>query len=553
VLIFIIQLANGDQVKLPRPSASNGRTPIPPLKVARCGRIRHFGGSLQVDHTFPKNYVAFTLQIGKKLSSSLISRLIVRYLERSGPHDDVLDATFVLAGETIDELPERALATRRSVRLDGPMIASPVDDVSNKKKENITHSHPTSSLSQRVMQTYGFCFRVLVTDPAIAVFTYLFSSDEASAASGHSPRLGTRLKKRMGALAGHIKHEQMLSSDHLLEQMVIQVEQILQDITVPASPIHPFHPPGNSGSRALCGVDVHESENLVHRSVLSIIDREEIRRFVLSSNMDMKVAALRLVQSAAWRGLTFPIDTQSCRIELHNGQFFQQGHDLEGNPVFYFRNMLLGRWRRNEHALISAVLYRLDQSIRKLQESHLDVKFTLIVMMGKPYTQRERRQELSASDSASTRTASIEDEDVEVAEEMIENEDDDDGMHEHDIKDETGKNASDSRLHNPRIGTDEKWYVHTNGSTIRRLIHLVMAHFPERLRRALVVVGKGNTTYFRTAVGGSIRLAAVPMSSKTSQKVKFLIRYVDLRQYAKKEDLSVLVGGTLLPSPSSFQ
>ena len=100
-------------------------------------------------------------------------------------------------------------------------------------------------------------------------------------------------------------------------------------------------------------------------SLLLLITRGEVRRHYVASGCNMKKAAIRIVETAAWRGQTFPIDQRICRIELQSGQFFQQGSDFAGRPVFYFRNMGLGPWRKDCNASVAAVLHRLEGKTKR--------------------------------------------------------------------------------------------------------------------------------------------------------------------------------------------
>ncbi len=98
----------------------------------------------------------------------------------------------------------------------------------------------------------------------------------------------------------------------------------------------------------------HGAEERIQLPVLEIVRRDDIKRFVRASNFDVKKTSVRIVQTAAWRGRTFPVDVRKCRIELQNGQFFQQGFDRQHNPVYYFRNVCLGPWRKDIDAVVHA-------------------------------------------------------------------------------------------------------------------------------------------------------------------------------------------------------
>lgn len=86
---------------------------------------------------------------------------------------------------------------------------------------------------------------------------------------------------------------------------------------------------------------------------------DDVRRFLIDSNGKVKLAVSRLTTTALWRREVFPVDVKKCRVELQSGQLFSYGHDNEGCPVIYFRNMCLGPWRKNVDATISAVSCRI--------------------------------------------------------------------------------------------------------------------------------------------------------------------------------------------------
>jgi Divergent CRAL/TRIO domain len=507
---------NGDIARLPRARTWHGRTPLPKVKMARLGEVLHFGGVLQSNPQYPSNYLAFTVLVGLPFTTSLLSKILVRLIEQDTLVDTVLDTSIILAGEGHAELPERVLATRRAVRLNGCRAASHYrlssEPSSKRGKDTSVHAQ---SMSRRAADISGLLFRILFGDPAIAFITHVMSLVPAADAQ----RQPARVKSPKGPdyTTNGVDNDQPSIATDLVRDVVYRLELILQDIVVPV----PRNRVENSEDESVSGASpgMTAKKELTQASILSVFSRSDIRRFAVASDLDLKTTALRIVQSAAWRQLTFPIDTRACRVELQNGQFFQQGRDKEGNPVFYFRNMLLGRWRRDEEALVSAVLHRFDQYMNSLGELSSGELATLVVLMGKPFR-------------ATTEADSKEEENGEEAEE------DDDANHDADATDNTSDN------HNPRITSDEKWYCHTNKAVILRLVHLLMAQYPERLRRCLVVVGKGNTAYFRTALAGNLMLSTMAISPRTKQKVKFLIRYKELCQYISVDQLCALAGGT---------
>jgi hypothetical protein len=212
--------------------------------------------------------------------------------------------------------------------------------------------------------------------------------------------------------------------------------------------------------------------------------------------------------------------------------------------------MCIGPWRKDEDAMIAAVLYRLESALDQIVSKNPLAKCTLIVLCGKPRNQRKRDiieetntnldktdgQSTIASTAMSTLTGTME---------LIPNEGSFDQNNE--IADNnvaTADNVDFEQPTNPRMFYDELWNVHTSKSVIERLVQILMSHYPERLARALVVVGHGNKKYALTAIGGVLFLTGMVPSTKTRDKVRFLTRYRDLQSYVHRTQLITLVGGT---------
>ena len=89
---------------------------------------------------------------------------------------------------------------------------------------------------------------------------------------------------------------------------------------------------------------------------------------------------------------------------------------------------------------------------------------------------------------------------------------------------------------------------------IERLLVILSRHYPERLSRALVVNGKGPTTYYdRSSVAGRVVLGTILDSKETKAKVKFLKKSSDLHQYVDKSELVSIVGGRAPIKPEVFE
>lgn len=242
--------------------------------------------------------------------------------------------------------------------------------------------------------------------------------------------------------------------------------------------------------------------------VLRIFDDNELQRHYIASGSDLKETAIRVVRSAAWRGVTFPIDTRRCRVELQNNQFFRDGVDMCGSPVFYFFNMVRGVWRKDINASKAAILHILNYEFTMLKRVNPTFTCTLIVFMGKPLSckdsQNSSEQESTYEDRSTSSILGI-----------------------------TKKYQSPNR-----IVHDEDYHIHTNFKLVQQLIDVVSKHYPERLGRALLVPGGGWDTLL-----GNHGLRRYINSSKTRSKVVVLERLDDLKKYVSDDELITCVGG----------
>lgn len=513
---------------------------------------------MQSDRAMPLNYVAYTLRIKSRRENNFATRILISYFEDGGLSRDVVDFTFVLAGETEDELPERALATCRKVHNSGHEVALPVSHIMPHGATPTRSMLPESIGSSAMTSSLGLYFRIFVTDPTIAA---LYNLTRLSLLRWNpalnTPKSGKRDELTKAPFDGIGDECDIVTTNDPFEKAVNELIEIFEDVSIPVRKSQMAH----FGSASSPLIQISESsivgatpilrDDLMQVSILRRINRSDIRRYFVATDCALKNTAVRIVESAAWRGLTFPIDTRTCRIELQNGMFFQSGKDLEGNPVFYFQNTLLGPWRKDEDAVIAAVLHRLETSLNEFAREDPEVKCTLIISMGKPF-RREKKKQKMESDGSATGEASA---DLSAPEE-------EGGIENSVIDGETIDYEEDSSLEgvttnctvgNPRIHSDEQWHTHTTKQLIRRLVDIVTTHYPERLSKALVVVGKGNTAYTRTAVGGYLALPKVLSRQRTREKVKFLIRYTDLQEYVSKDELPVLVGGTATVDPRVYE
>lgn len=309
---------------------------------------------------------------------------------------------------------------------------------------------------------------------------------------------------------------------------------------------HPYDLAVNEVIRLLAGIQVPIQTKDADRllvPVLSTVSRSDIQRFLLASEYSLKKTVTRIMNTAAWRYETFPVNTKACRIELQTGQFFMQGHDLQGHPIFYFRCMCLGPWRKDQDAVIAATLHRFETKLQRLCNTNSNVKITLIVTTGRPYLPRKgarkKRSKSKKEESESVTAASTA---MSGGESQF-------GLGTRTCDDtETNVSAleaykevaSRAKQSNPRIQEDELWFNHTTKTMATKLIEIVTTHYPERLHRALVVVGG---THVRSVLGGTLGLSKVVKSTRTREKVRFLAKYKELRKYVDRTQLVTFVGG----------
>ena len=264
----------------------------------------------------------------------------------------------------------------------------------------------------------------------------------------------------------------------------------------------------------------HDNETIVNGQVLNFFTDNELLQHYIAANEDLKEAAIRITKSAAFRGLTFPIDPRKCQVELRSGQFFQQGHDLSGDPIFYLRNMCPGLWRKDIDASIAAILYTFDNVVRNKSKTNPKFKCTLVVLMGNVY-------ELKSSDHDTLTT----------------DEKTSDAVDEYRDTNYIDATASDS-IHDSeqsKSKTDPKHkdlYVHTNFQFVERLVGIVSQNYPERLGKAIVVPNGGWQKWI-----GTHGLRRYIKSPKTRSKVIVIDDMKDLKNYISAEQLISIAGG----------
>lgn len=241
------------------------------------------------------------------------------------------------------------------------------------------------------------------------------------------------------------------------------------------------------------------------------LSRSDIERYLIACQCNLKSTVKRIVESESWRGLMFPVDTRQCQIEMQSGQFFQQGHDKEKNPIFYFRNMLLGPWRNDIHATALSILHRLETFFLKVEHRPRSVKITLIVLMGHPIV--SDRSQGKAKKKGKDQAVGEDEQPTDTPPTQL---------------------TPSTFGSDPRIDPYEEFRPHSNYVLLQLLNDLIKQHYPERFAKVLIEPSKGQKKAHLLATF-SLR------SSKSS--VTVLNPGDDLMQYVDEEELVTFAGG----------
>ncbi|KAG7337998.1 DUF1336 domain containing protein [Nitzschia inconspicua] len=486
------------------------RYAFPTFKVASFFRTTHFGGSMHTTADLPKNYVAAVSEISTDFLPNLIPRMIFSQLHKH-MSDSIVDVTYFLEGDKEDELPERALCTIRQVRINPDKLGMDL----------LHHVSTLESLDHNSLNAVA----LNIDSPTGEKSTENGMGDFSAGNSNDLERISDCTQGR-GADQDPVR------------QAVDSVLEILEKVEVPArvksedvDTTYPENMTEETGSVVIKMVPV-----------VKMFGRYDIERFVRECDFEIKDAAVRLVQTAAWRGRTFPLDKRRMRIELQNGQFFHQGFDLNKDPVFYFRNMCKGPWRGDPDAVVSAVLYRFEQTLSNLATSHPFCKATLIILMGVP--KKSMASEIGQSEDESTLgDDETNKEGADVSTVVPSN---------HKNSQDTAATTSVTETDNPRISKDEHWKCHTNSEAVEKLYHVLSTYYPARLSKVLIVKGRGKNTYYGTNLEGRIKLKKAVDSQHIRDKIKFVNKTSELTNYVAMEELCIIVGGKAPVSMSSF-
>lgn len=512
------------------------RTPFPGMTLSNYMETMHFGGSLQTKPGLPTNYAAVTAFVDPtKMNAAM--RLLYQRLEEGSLPSSTVDFTFVLEGEQADELPERAIGTIRIVHLNALKVALPTSfstsQVIAEDEDSVAEEPPVSPLS------------------SLTPYIDSFMKSTRNLADSFLPsRNGTDVSESAPALqAPRSKFSNgAINSNDPFQTGVDALRDILRGVTVPVRrenvPIRANSPIAENGDETHDDDDSTAPEDLVNVPVLSRTSTDDLRRYFRATGCDLKEAAVRVVESAAWRGATFPIDTKKCRIELQSGQFFQQGNDVDGDPVFYFQNMLMGPWRGNVDSSVAALLHRLETSLNQLSEENPDVKCTVIALVGKPFKRKAKKKKKPKKDGEDESSMAAESKDAT-----------EDG--EHSTTASVAAHTVDQNAWNPfRMGSNPRVYpaedfcVHSNAVMFQHLSDVLSAHYPERLKRLILVPGQGRSvTYFNS----TFTMRKLITSSQTRAKLVHLDRASELPKYVEDNELTTITGGWIEVEPEAFE
>jgi hypothetical protein len=570
------------------PVESGGeRTQFPGILMDNYMNMSHFGGSLNTaaSSDLPNNYIAATAHCDAKQMGNMVFRILYQRLEDGALPASVVDFSFVLEGHEEDELPERVLGSVRMVHCDPINRALPVELTAMQPEEEERAPTGTPEHLQFVTSPKS----ILGSLPLPGILSSKSKQKSPVARTPNTPQItavaNTALDRTWGFF-GHKTHRPHSPSSGQKEEskeeevMPVPVPRTASLLIVMPDDENPYRAGIDSLIEILDGVQVPvrkaglletqkyistplteqqitvlpygsmRQEEFVNLDVLETLNRDDLGRFYAAADCKLKEAAVKLVESTAWRGRIFPIDKRTCRIELQSGQFFQQGVDRMGNPVFYFRNMCVGPWRQDAEAVISAVLHRFETCLAKVCEKKPGTKVTLVVLLGKPYFAKKKKKK------PKKKTERRDDE----TKTMTTGGDDDDGD---DYEDEDeATTATESTMSwnpfkmgvNPRLNQSEDYHVHTNQTMLRKLIQILMDNYPERLHKAIFVPGNSRGYgYWGTALGVQIAIRNNIKAPRTRTRCFILHRISELKEFVHQSQIVTIAGGEAVLDESVFQ
>ena len=527
------------------------RTPFPGMRLSSYTETKHFGGSLQTNDALPKNYVASTARFDEDNIGNPIMKTLFNTLEVDALKHCVFDASLVLEGQNADELPERVLGTIRLVHMNVmDSSLSPSYSATGEIAAHTNEGDPSATLRGSSWLLQG------LTQSTMNIFGMgspqrdsgsIGLSDQGQDEATASSQNADPYKRDLDALT------------EILDGVVVPMRKVnlrgsgwsaRKGATTGNNLIGAIEQRTGSKDlrsrtpRTADGFKISEDE-LENVPVLQTCSRNDLTRFYLACYGNLSTAAVRVVESAAWRGLTFPIDTKACRIELRSNQIVHFGEDIEGNPVFYFRNVCLGPWRKDVDASLLAVLHRVETAIKTLSASNPSVKCTIVILMGKPMLEDPAKHRSSVTDQEGDVIDSVEpnvqDDSCDTEEQRV-----DGGDNSREKKEEAKRNPY-ALGSDPRIDLNEKYFVHTNPALIQRIVCTLSAHYPERLAKCLIVPSSG----LEKTIGG-LSLRTYVTSLRTRTRITILDSRRELKDYISEENLLAFAGGKAVLPPEFF-
>jgi hypothetical protein len=525
--------------------STRDRYGFPGFRVGGLFKTYHFGGSLQTDPDKPNNYIGLTKRIAASYYESFVGKIALDKLQRYY-FESTVDLTFVIEGERNDELPERALSSLRIVHVNPNKVAKdPCPYLAMVEDSNITGKRRRSSSSFSPLAFHDAVQYSLDSVRSIVHSSLpLLSPKKNKQKTVNGNALGVITEGdedgTVGTTRRHLKRKG--GTIDPLEKGIDLVIYILRSVMVPCrQKPDQFNPISSKRWE-----EYIEETGLVIMSqvpALRMFDRSDIGRYIVQFDYDLRIASEQLVETALWRGKTFPIDKRRCRIELQNGQFFQQGFDKDNNPVFYFRNLCRGPWRGDSKATILAILYRFDKRLNEICRVNPFTRVTIIVLMG--HAKRGARKKKSRGTQGESKyNDNVNDDDFEIDDESDTEKGSPEELLELPSEEEIKVNTG-----NPRISPDEKWTCHTNKEVLRRFFEILVAHYPGRLSRILLVKGRGRNHYYRDQIQGRMVLRKLlsNFGKKSHQelmkKIQFVNKTSGLTQHVALKNLPTVVGG----------
>lgn len=232
------------------------RMPFPGMTLNRYTKTRHFCGVLP-------NYLAFSSNLDGITMTNPFAKALYKSLPLS-----VIDFTFVLKGLRPEELPERSLGTVRICQYLHSLDALPTPKPPKLVEKSINGSNVNS----------------LSSDHSYSIF-------ESS------------------VLNMEILREQLDKLPH--EELILkyrgECEALVDILSGVSIPVKKFSKTALYNS---------EEPILVEVPVLTGANAYDLLRYLFASEFDLKAAAVKIVESAAWRGVTFPVDKRACRVSI---------------------------------------------------------------------------------------------------------------------------------------------------------------------------------------------------------------------------------------------